>query len=138
MSFDNESIGYLVVSVTTANGALPVADALVLVYEGANGEGADAVYTLRTDKMGKTQRVALKALPAELSQNYGSKNNFKTYSVYTYADGYYYNTYTSVPIFQGITSIQPVELIPLSEYATPYDDVPNNSRRYQENPDENI
>ena len=140
MKNQNEDFGFLSVNVKTANGALPIENANVTVYSAPppslNNEPAmsetDVVYSLKSDRNGKTQTVVLKAKPADLSKTPDEKFPFLAYNILVTKDGYYDSTYLNVPIFQGITSLQDVYLIPLSEFSSPTDPVPNSSRQYQE------
>ena len=140
MKNQNEDFGFLTVNVKTANGALPLENATVTVYsapppsdntEPSLGE-TDVVYSLKSDRNGKTQTVALKTKDADLSKTPNEKFPYLTYNLLVTKDGYYDNTYLNVPIFQGITSLQDVYLIPLSEFSSPQDPIPNSQRRYQE------
>ena len=134
----NDDIGFLIVNVKTANGALPIEGANVTIYanEMKNDDSflseSDVLYNLKSDKNGKTPKVALKTKSKDLSLSYGNSFPYLTYNVYVNKDGYYDSTYLSVPIFQGITSIQDADLIPLSEFASPTDPIPNSTRQYKE------
>ncbi len=134
---NSESIGFLVVEAKTANGALPVEGAKVSVYEYAQGENDKSgalLYSVLTDQDGMTPKLALDAKSKELSMTPGNKNPFTVYNIIVEKEGYYNNSYINAPIFQGITSVQPVELIPLLEYAKSSDDYPNTTRRFVETP----
>ncbi|MBO5261846.1 MAG: hypothetical protein J6B45_02250 [Clostridia bacterium] len=134
---NGENIGFLIVKVKTASGALPVENAKVSIYEylpNENSVGSALLYSVLTDQDGKTPKLALDAKNKELSLSPGNVNPFSVYNIVVEKDGYYSNRYINVPIFQGITSIQPVELIPLLEYAKPNDDYPNSTRRFIETP----
>lgn len=140
MQNTNEELGFLTVNVKTANGALPLENALVTIYsspppsasnEPALGE-TDVIYSLKSDRNGKTQKVALKAKPLALSQTPNEEFPYLSYNILVTKDGYYDNTYLNVPVFDGITSIQEVYLIPLSEFSSPNDPIPNSQRQYQE------
>ena len=140
MNIQGDEIGFLTVDVKTANGALPVENAQVTIYNSARDTekdpsslSSDVIYNLTTDRSGKTQKVALKTKSAELSQSPDEKIPFMSYNISVNADGFYDNSYLNVPIFQGITSIQEVLLIPLSEFASPTDPIPNSQRQYLEN-----
>ena len=142
MNREAEYIGFLETVVKTANGALPIEGATVSIYEYTEtAEGAERgalLYSLETDRNGKTPRVALPAKDKALSLSYGNKKPYATYNISVIKDGYYDNQYVRAPIFQGITSMQPVTLIPLAEYASPQDDYPDASRRYVEVPDTDL
>ena len=140
MKQENESIGFLVVNTKTANGALPIENANVTIYGNSpldeNGAPAlldsDVIYNLTTDKNGKTPKVSLKTQNKNLSLSPENTLPYDTYNIFVSADGYYDNSYLNVPIFQGITSLQGVNLIPLSEFASPNDYIPNSQRSYNE------
>lgn len=137
MNNENDSVGFLIVSVNTANGALPVEGATVTVYGGNEAE-SDVIYSLKTDESGRTEKVVLSTKSKELSTEPGNIAPFKSYNIEVSAPGYYDNNYINVPIFQGITSLQGVSLIPLSEFSAPNDYIPNSGRRYFETPNTDL
>ncbi|MBQ7789012.1 MAG: hypothetical protein IJ398_05100 [Clostridia bacterium] len=137
MNNENDSVGFLIVSVNTANGALPVEGATVTVY-GGNEAKSDVIYSLKTDESGRTEKVVLSTKSKELSTEPGNIAPFKSYNIEVSAPGYYDNNYINVPIFQGITSLQGVSLIPLSEFSAPNDYIPNSGRRYFETPNTDL
>ena len=53
-----------------------------------------------------------------------------TYNIRITADGYYESERVNIPIFQGVTSIQTVEMIPLSEFSDPYSASPDSEIRF--------
>ena len=55
-----QNIGYLIVNVATARGAIPVGGAAVTVYD-ADSEGRPIVASVVTDSSGKTPKLALAA-----------------------------------------------------------------------------
>ncbi|MBR6709016.1 MAG: hypothetical protein IKL84_04995 [Clostridia bacterium] len=122
--------GFLVVRVGTANGAIPLPDATVVIR--ANGEGKnDVLYTQRTDRSGLTERIPLPAPAAANSSAPGEAPFFSTYNIEVSHPGYYTNTYQNVPIFDRITALQPVELIPLSRNGREENSTPNDTRFYE-------
>lgn len=138
MNIQNESLGFLIVNVNTANGALPIEGARVTVY-GANpdknGEpflDNNIVYTLKTNRNGKTEKVALETKSKELSMSPNNPFPYESYNITVTADGFYDASYLNVPVFQGITSLQGVSLIPLSEFSAPTDYIPNSQRQFKE------
>ncbi|MBO5313060.1 MAG: hypothetical protein J6B29_03745 [Clostridia bacterium] len=143
MQYENDTIGFLQVNVKTANGALPVENARVSIYQYSptdDGGNGDLIYSLETNSQGRAPRVALPAKSRELSMS-PSDNGvipYTTYNVLVSGDGFYDSSYINVPIFQNITAIQPVELIPLLEFAKPNDDFPNASRRFAETPNTDL
>ena len=87
---------------------------------------------IKTDKNGKTEKVALQTKSKDLSLSSQNPFPYDSYNITVTSDGYYDSSYLGVPIFQGITSIQNASLIPLSEFASPNDYIPNSQRQYKE------
>ena len=107
----NES-GYIVVTVKTAGGALPVENAVVTVKD-ANG---NILYVEFTDRSGRTPRLRVAAPPLANSESPGAAEPpFFSYNIETDKEGYASVRNLNVPIYPGITSIQPVEMLPLAE-----------------------
>ncbi|MBQ8510053.1 MAG: carboxypeptidase regulatory-like domain-containing protein [Clostridia bacterium] len=108
-----QNTGWLIVNVSTARGAIPLPGAAVTVYR--DSEEGGSVYTVtETDRSGKTDRMALPAPDRALSEAPGNAKPFATYTIQVDKEGYYTVTNTGVPIFSGVTSIQPVEMLPLA------------------------
>ena len=107
----NES-GYITVVARTAGGALPVANAIVTVKD----EKGNILYVTFTDASGKTTRLAVPAPPKANSSAPGTAEPpFYTYNIDTDKQGFVSVRNLSVPVYPGITSIQPVELLPIAE-----------------------
>ncbi|MBQ8393166.1 MAG: hypothetical protein IJX51_05270 [Clostridia bacterium] len=140
MNEATNAIGFLIVEAVTANGALPVADAMVHIFEYGEDDpdiSDDAIYSLRTDRSGRTDKLALEAKDKELSLSPDNTKPFSSYSIIVNADGYYESEKINIPIFQGITSIQAVNLIPLSEFSDPYSPTPDTLGRFTRVSDSN-
>ncbi len=116
--------GYLVFAVTTARGAIPLEGARVDVrnYEPEGGSDpatrGDTVASLISGRDGNTARIPLSAPPKSYSSAPGNSKPYSLYQAEVTLDGYYRQTYIAIPIFDGITAIQPVNLIPLPENGT--------------------
>lgn len=138
---NSESIGFLQVAVKTADGALPVPGASVSIYEylsGEQGQNGGLLFSLVTDENGNTPKIALKAKSKELSVSPGNDAPFTVYNISVSKDGFYDADYVNVPIFEGVTSIQPVYLIPLLEYAQSNDDFPISEARNAQTPNTSL
>ena len=107
--------GYLIVNVVTARGAIPVAGAKVTVYDNAS-DANPPVAVIYTDSAGKSEKLELPAPSRSLSEQPGYVRPYATYLIEVDKEGYYPVTKNDVPIFTGVTSIQPVDLMPLAEY----------------------
>lgn len=118
--------GYLTVSVRTAGGALPISRAIVTVKD--ENEALLAVFF--TDENGNTPTLKVLAPPLSNTQSPGSGPAFFNYNIDTDKVGYKSVRNVSVPVYSGVTSIQPVELVPVSEGGEGYY---NENLRYNEN-----
>ena len=107
-------MGYLIVRASTAGGALPVPGAAVSI-RGNTPEQSGTLVSRITNQDGLTERIPLPAPPASLSGAPGTVIPFSTYNIEVSAEGYATNLYQNVPIFDRITALQPIELIPLSQ-----------------------
>lgn len=107
-----ENHGYLQVFVRTATGSLPVEGAAVTVT--GNGEAR----SLLTDRSGKTEVIPLPAPDVKGSLRAEGQNPFSLYRVQVEKEGFYPQTTENVPIFAGISSLQPILLIGLAEYGS--------------------
>ena len=115
--------GYLIVQVSTATGAIPLPGALVTVRnydpEGGSDVG-NVIATMRTDRSGRTQKLALPAPARALSQAPGSKIlPYALYSIDVKTDRYFENYFASVPIFDGVVAVQPaiLQALPDSKFS---------------------
>lgn len=106
--------GFLLVSVRTGSGAIPLEGALITIRGGPDIEG-DAIASFLSDQSGNSPRIALPAPLRIKSESPGNGKPYATYNAEISLPGYYSNLYTNIPIFDTITSIQTVDLIPLPE-----------------------
>ena len=110
--------GRLIVHVTTARGAIPLEGALVTVTNYAPefevGRG-DVIVSTVSGRDGNTASLSLAAPAVSGSLTPGTPQPFSVYNLDVQLDGYYGQSYIALPIFSGITAIQPVDMIPLSE-----------------------
>ncbi len=121
--------GYLQIEVTTANGAVPVNDAAVIVTERING--MDSLIGMAvTNADGATPVIPLAAPPRSLSgAPEPTERPFSEYNISVYKKGFYSVPQLTVPIFDTIKSIQPVSLIPLAEFELSGTETPTSKRR---------
>lgn len=110
--------GNLIVHVTTARGSIPLEGALVqirnLLPETAPSRG-DVLTTRTTNRDGNTPLIPLPAPPRQNTLTPNGGRTYTPYSIDVYLEGYFAQNYWNVPIFDGITAIQPVDMIPLPE-----------------------
>ena len=118
MNNDSMGTGYMIVRVTTARGAIPLEGAVVTVSDYLGEDVKDrgnAIYTLTTNSSGLTEKFALPAPPRNLSLSPGNGKSYLTYNIAVAKDGYFQQNYINAPVFEGITSIQSADMIPLPD-----------------------
>ena len=112
---DMSGNGRLIVNVTTVRGLYPVKNALVTVFKGG-ADNMEVVDRLNTDESGKTPIFNLPAPPAVLTES--PENTVRPYAFYnilTEADGFIDNINYNATIFDGVTSLQNVNMVPRSK-----------------------
>ena len=113
--------GFLQVRVSTARDALPVQDASVVVsYRTPDGEGeGQALYSAITDRSGLTPVLSLPAPDPALADKPGLGTPYLEYRVRVSAPRFLTQIFEGVPVFGGVTTVQPAALEPSP------DNVPN-------------
>ena len=104
--------GYLVARVSTASSAIPLEGATVTV-RGNLPNFSSVIVKLETGRDGLTPKISLAAPPKSNTEAPGLEPQFSTYNMEVQLDGYFPATAQQIPIFDGITSVQPINLIPL-------------------------
>ena len=105
----NPSFGTLIFQVTGGQGAFPVPNAIVTLSKVLR-DNLSLSITIRTDESGKTEPISLPAPDRKLSQ---SPNNGVVYAAYdakVTATGFLPTEIRNLPVFDGVTTIQPVNL----------------------------
>ena len=113
-SEEKNELGYLVVRVSTALGAIPLENATVTL-RGNTEESSGVIYSLLSDRDGLTKKVALPAPPRDLSAHPSQSVPFSSWNVDVFKEGYVPISFTGVPIYSAIVSVQPAVLVPISE-----------------------
>ncbi len=118
--------GTLTVSVTSAEGALPIENATVTIT-GADAANSDFTVTKYTSRDGVTPTISLPAPSYEFSQSPETPYaGFSSFDVDVYAANYYRKKIYSVSVFPGVNSTLPVSLVPYSRYV-PENNMPQDS-----------
>ena len=104
--------GYIIVNVFTARNAIPLQNATVSISE---INGGNILSFEHTDGDGLTQSLELQAPPRENSEAPEGGDAFSSYDIRIDYPGYYTRVINNVQIFDGQTSRQNVEMIPLPE-----------------------
>lgn len=108
----NTRRGQLQFTVYTARRALPVPNARVVVYKTIGGRD-HAFYTYITDMSGQTPEMRLPAPSSTLSQSPSNTvQPFSLYDAFISAPGFNDVLIRDIPVFEGITSMQRVAMVP--------------------------
>ena len=109
-------MGYLVVRVSTANGAIPLVGAHVTV-RGGEEDNSDFYRSVYSGASGLTEKIALPAPPRALGDapSNGGRKPYSLYSIDVFFDGYTDLFFVNVPIFDTVTSIQPANMVPSAD-----------------------
>lgn len=114
----NEGInGRLIVKVATGLGTIPIEGAQIFVvpYQKEDMNEGDT-YSLRTNADGLTSVIDLSAPSRSISLSPSDEGMpYSEYLLTVRKDGYRTVEIVGIPIFDGITSLQSVNLLPLSE-----------------------
>ena len=109
----SDGFGSLAVQTLIGN-ALPVEGAVIRIT-GADDSNKDTVYSVRTDKDGKTPSVILSAPKKSLTVIPQTEDvPYSVYDLEITADGFYTQKFYGVPVFTGVESVQTVNMIPYS------------------------
>ena len=111
---EEQGRGYITVNVRTAGGAIPVEGAMITIKTAA-GADSNVIAVMYTDSGGTSDIVALPAPPRENTLSPGSKEVCSFYTIDTDRNGYYSVVNNNVPVYDGITAIQQVTLVPVAE-----------------------
>ena len=135
MNSETSGIGYLQVRVSTAQTAIPLENAQVIIRADEEQSG-NIIAVLRSDQNGLTPRVALATVPRALSETPGMPQPFYVYHMDISKEGYYTQYYQNIPVFDGIAALQAVEMIPLPQNGYENGKTPDGNRYFEgENPD---
>lgn len=113
-----DAVGYLIVKVSTARGAIPLENATVSV-KGSSIDSSGIIYSLETDSSGLTPRLPLPTPQKSLSQAPNLGVPFSLWNVDVYCKGFISAKFLNVPVYPEVTSVQNAELIPLTEGFSP-------------------
>jgi hypothetical protein len=113
---ENQSLGYLLVKVSTASGAIPVEN-VTIVIQGNDDDNQSIFISKLTNRDGLTEKIVLPAPNGDFSLNPSpTQRPYSTYNIDVYKEGYYPQHYNNVPIFEGITAVQNARIVPIAEF----------------------
>ena len=98
---------------TSASEAIPIGGASVTVRLAREDGKSDLFRILTTDESGLTAPIRIETPAPSESLAPDGKKPYSEISTEVTAEGYYSVVNTGIPIYPGITSIQPVRMIPI-------------------------
>ena len=111
----NNWVGYIKARVFTANGAIPLPDATVLIESGEDRNDSISL-ELKTDENGETQTAEVPTPSKSAGDAPGETRPYAVYNIEAYLPGYYPYRATNIPVFGDTLTVQPIGLIPLPLY----------------------
>lgn len=114
-----EAVGRLIVSVTTANGAIPIEGAAVGIRSYELGQSS-TIALLTTDPSGNTETIEIETPSVYESISPGGKRGYTPLIIDVTKDGYRVAEFIGAAVFPGVTTVQPVYLVPSDEYGGEY------------------
>ena len=114
---NDKNYGTLYVQVSAASGAVPISGATVIVRATDEENIIQTLGVSLTDESGLTVPIAIQTPSVSESLSPGGKKPYSEITTEVSKEGYFTSVNLNIPIYPGITSIQPVGLIPLPESA---------------------
>ena len=108
--------GFLTAQVYTSRGAIPIEGASISIFTDLP-EGRNLLGFRSTDLSGKTSPIPLDAPDRSLSQHPSQSKPFASYILQADHPLYYTIVVKDIQVFDGSTSVQNIEMIPLEEGA---------------------
>ena len=116
MNTNDAPVGTLFAKVTAGRGTFPLEGVTVYVRDYRDGSEGELLYTLKTGSDGLTPSVRLSAPDKSSSLSPGGTAlPYSEYVITAQKSGFNTVENVGVPIFDGIVSIQNVDMVPLTE-----------------------
>ena len=116
MNVNDTPMGTLFAKVTAGRGTIPLEGVTVYVRDYTDGAGGELLYTLKTGPDGVTPSVRLPAPDKASSLSPGGVYiPYSEYVITAVKNGFNTVENVGVPVFDGIVSIQSVDMVPLTE-----------------------
>ncbi|MBE6644983.1 MAG: hypothetical protein E7612_06365 [Ruminococcaceae bacterium] len=111
MPFDKT--GTLIINASSAGGSLPTTGTVIRILGGTE-ENRDIQYSVITDIDGVSERIALPTPSRTLSMSPGTAEpSYALYNIEVSAPGFYTKRIFNVAVFDGVETVQPVNMIPI-------------------------
>lgn len=112
--YEMTDFGRLQVQVFKAQEAIPIENATVTIFL-EEEDGPTPITVTKTNRSGFTPAITVPTVSATLSLSPGNEHPYASYLVQVIVPGYFTVEDIRVPVYGGITSVQPVEMLPLPE-----------------------
>ena len=112
--------GTIVVQLYTAQGAIPVPDASVVISL-VDGDATKLLAYRITDESGLTTPIEVETPPKELTTRTDDKRGYTNCNIQVSHAKYYNMMIRNVQVFSTFETLQQVEMIPLGEFTLPSD-----------------
>ena len=106
-----QAYGNLTIKAFVAEEAVPIKGVSLLI-KGDDGENSDVIFTSVTDENGLSEQIILPTLPKELSLSPEKGKGYYSYNVTATREGYINKSYHGIPIFSGVNTYLPINMIP--------------------------
>lgn len=108
--------GYIRVRVSSSRQAMPIKNAAIIISKDYNNE-KHILYRETSDESGLTPNLSLPAPDNQSSISPGGNGSprFATYDMLVMREGYVPVIYRSIPVFSGVVTVQPVQMVPQSD-----------------------
>lgn len=105
--------GYIRVKVSSSNQALPVKGAGITISKNIDSQNY-VIHQETSDRSGLTRNLPLPAPDDQSSMTPGGNGTprFAVYDMLVQRDGYVPVIYRSIPVFSGVVTVQPVQMVP--------------------------
>lgn len=131
--------GNLVFQVTTARGAIPLEGARISLFNYIKEDmphRGDVQSSVVSGGDGKTRVIALQTPPRDESLSPGTALPYATYNAEVTLEGYYTQYYVAIQVFDGVTSVQSINLVPLPENGRSDSESPDGEQFFESKPND--
>ena len=108
---NEQACGNLIIKAYVAEEAVPIKGVNILI-KGAAEVNSDVIFTSVTDENGLSEQIILPTLPKELSLSPEVKQGYYSYNLTATKEGYTNKNYYGIPIFSGVNTYLPINMIP--------------------------
>ena len=113
----DQAYGNITVKAFVADEAVPIKGVNLLI-KGADAENSNVIFTSFTDENGLSEPIILPTLTKEMSLSPQIKKSYYSYNLTATREGYLNKNYYGIPIFSGVNTYLPINMIPEDNEST--------------------